>query len=693
MATPREHIEEIRRKKFFIGGEVNPLTEDLHQAVKNLSAELYAKDVHFLMELIQNAEDNEYSNGVNPTLEFIITSRDITDTGALATLLIFNNEKGFSSRNIESICSVGRSTKKGYRKSGYIGEKGIGFKSVFLITAKPYIFSNGYQIRFNEEPCHHCNVGYIVPEWVENNPTLSDIKKIYGTSAATLPTTTIVLPLKVDKVKPVKQQLSSIHPDVLLFLSKIKRLSVREDNDDPRLNTVTIIAITSETEFVTRKNIDAESYMLRLSSEENANESESECSYYMWKQKFRVRPENKVERRKDVEEWVITLAFPIEERLHKGMSSPGMYAFLPTETVTNFPFIIQADFVLASSRESILWDDKWNQGILGCVPSAFVDAFVSLVITTDDAPVLSIPRMFKFLPVDRSSYPELNTVRETIKAKLVEKNIVPSESYKEKKFFHKPCEVGRLMPVFWKILTKAREEGISLLNLSSHGRYILSSSFDKEEYNDILNFLGVVPVSIKWYVKCIQSSSIVEGVSEDVYLELLLFIADNWRSNFYGTNIMNIPLIKYVGFDGTVSLCSINECTQRYGAKLVYLSRHQLSSHVSWLIDWNREFRCLTNRNFMPKGTQNAIRLFSKKQTVVEFLGSHVNVAALDVFKFAKILCKSLNDRKLVTIYAHFLYHSFSMGYLSQGEIGELCGMMPLVDNYGNVTTQRNGVT
>lgn len=53
MASPKEHIEEIRRNKFSIGGSPNPLTEDLHQAVKNLSAELYAKDVHFLMELIQ----------------------------------------------------------------------------------------------------------------------------------------------------------------------------------------------------------------------------------------------------------------------------------------------------------------------------------------------------------------------------------------------------------------------------------------------------------------------------------------------------------------------------------------------------------------------------------------------------------------------------------------------------------------
>ncbi|PWA13632.1 hypothetical protein CTI12_AA631950 [Artemisia annua] len=51
--TAKEHVADIRRTKFSIGGEPNPLTEDLHHAVKNLSAELYAKDVHFLMELIQ----------------------------------------------------------------------------------------------------------------------------------------------------------------------------------------------------------------------------------------------------------------------------------------------------------------------------------------------------------------------------------------------------------------------------------------------------------------------------------------------------------------------------------------------------------------------------------------------------------------------------------------------------------------
>ncbi|KAM1025055.1 hypothetical protein ACFX13_038954 [Malus domestica] len=81
------------------------------------------KTYHFLIKLIQNAEVNEYEEGVEPTLEFVMTKKDITGSGAPATLLVFNNEVGFSRKNMDSICSVGRSTKKGKRHQGFIGEK------------------------------------------------------------------------------------------------------------------------------------------------------------------------------------------------------------------------------------------------------------------------------------------------------------------------------------------------------------------------------------------------------------------------------------------------------------------------------------------------------------------------------------------------------------------------------------------
>ncbi|XP_058103015.1 uncharacterized protein LOC131246676 isoform X3 [Magnolia sinica] len=685
--TPREHIEHIRRETFSIGGKPNPLAGALHQAVNFLSAELYTKDVHFLMELIQNAEDNEYLSD-DPSLEFVITSKDITATGAASTLLIFNNERGFSEKNINSICNVGGSTKKGKRQCGYIGEKGIGFKSVFLITSQPYIFSNGYQIRFNENPHPDCNLGFIVPEWVDKNPTLSDIQKIYG-SDKVLPTTIIVLPLKSEKVNAVKQQLSSMHPELLLFLSKIKQLSVREDNDDPRLNTVSAISISSETDFKTRKSINAESCTLQLSAKDPCEQKGNECTYHMWKQRFPVKLENQVERRKEVEEWVITLAFPFGERLDRGMGMPGIYAFLPTEMVTNFPFIIQADFVLASSRETILLDNVWNKGILDCVTSAFINAFISLVKETGNTPTSSLVPIFNFLPVKSSSFKELNTVREAIRAKVVVENIIPCESYTEQKLFCKPSEVGRLMPAFLDILIKAREQGVSFQNLSSHGTYILNSAFDQAEYNDVLGFLGVGSISNEWYAKCIKSSNLVLGVSEDLYMELLSFFADNWNI-FRETDTSNIPLLKYIDRNCMQSLSSINNATAKHGNTLCFSSK---ANHVSWLIKWNQEFRCAADRFFFPEGTHEALRLSPKRETIREWLQQYASVDSLTVSKYGDLLVNAvMNDRKLVIAFTHFLYHSLSEKYLSVQEVSQLCDKMPLVDNYGQVTARRSQV-
>ncbi|XP_023516920.1 uncharacterized protein LOC111780683 [Cucurbita pepo subsp. pepo] len=688
MCTPKQHIEDIRRTKFSIGGPPNPLTEDLHQAVRNLSAELYTKDVHFLMELIQNAEDNEYSTSLRPSLEFIVTSRDVTATGAAATLMIFNNEIGFSAKNIDSICSVGRSTKKNNRKRGYIGEKGIGFKSVFLITSRPYIFSNGYQIRFNEEPCPLCGVGFVVPEWVEDTSILSNINNIYG-HHSTLPTTTLVLPLKADKIIPVKHQLSTIHPEVLLFLSKIKQLSVREVNEDPNTNTVNAISISSDTNFVSIKNINAHSYTLHLSSEENAGEIDTQCSYYMWKQKFPVKEENRVERRAGVEELVVTLAFPNGERLNRGAKPAGIYAFLPTEMLTGFPFIIQADFVLSSSRETILLDNKWNQGILDCVPSAFVTAFVSLVKATDEAPFSSLASMFNFLPIISSSFDKLNSVRDSIKQKLLQQNIIPSHSFSKQRFFHKPCEVGRIMPAFLNILTKAHTQGVSLVNLSSHGKRILSFSFDTKEYDQVLCFLGVNLVDDEWYAKCLLGSNIVEGVSDDVYLELLQFVAENWSSRFHVSSMKNVPLIKYVDLSGNVCVCSLNECTSM-GGRMVHLAQHD---QLSWLTKSNREFRLVSNRYFMPESTHNSIRFYPGKVTLLQWLRDRAQVDSITVFQFAKHLVGSLGDnRQHIITYFHFLYHSSTKYYLTHVELESLCRLMPVVDKYGVVRKNWKGL-
>ena len=48
-----------------------------------------------------------------------------------------------------------------------VGQKGIGFKSVFRVTDTPEVHSNGYHIKFdvNSGP-----MGYILPHWLEEEP-------------------------------------------------------------------------------------------------------------------------------------------------------------------------------------------------------------------------------------------------------------------------------------------------------------------------------------------------------------------------------------------------------------------------------------------------------------------------------------------------------------------------------------------
>ncbi|KAH9328703.1 hypothetical protein KI387_000811 [Taxus chinensis] len=502
MATPREHIEQIRKLKFSIGKEENPLTEELHNAVKHLSAELYTKDVHFLMELIQNAQDNDYPSHVDPSLEFILTKRDITGAGAPATLLVFNNEKGFTFKNIESLCSVGKSTRKGKRQGGYIGEKGIGFKSVFLVTSQPYIFSNGYQIRFNEIPPADTKLGYTVPEWVDDKPDVKDLLNVYyGHSEGKLPTTVIILPLREEKVEAVKQQLANIHPEVILFMSKIKRLSFREDNQN-RVNT---ISVSKEIEFRTVKDHQSESFTLDLSAQENGMPN-SECSCYMWRQTFPVKEEDRVEGRKEVENW--------------------------------------ADFLLVSSRESIRWDSKWNQGILDCVPSAFCQAFKYLGKTQVSAPPSSRSYFFdRYLPISYPSYTELRTVQDAIQAKFKTEEIIPCEGGIT---YCTPLRARRILPAFRNILQKA--EGGSLEKptaLWSTGAFVLHPCMDDLRS---LDFLGVQYVGYDWYSTCINGcgSDWVAKFSEDVYVQLLCFVADNWKNGVFSSGFRPFRLFKYL---------------------------------------------------------------------------------------------------------------------------------------------------
>lgn len=151
-----------------------------------------------------------------------------------------------------------------------ISTAGIGFKSVFLVSQLPHIVSNGYMVKFSELPNTDCGIGFIVPEWICDEYFIAKVQRVYGLNI--LPTTTIVLPLKTDKVNAVKKELSSLHPELLLFLSKLRRLYVHEGNSGPKeaADSVTAISIISETNHVVSRDITADSRVVHLSVKKKA---------------------------------------------------------------------------------------------------------------------------------------------------------------------------------------------------------------------------------------------------------------------------------------------------------------------------------------------------------------------------------------------------------------------------------------
>jgi hypothetical protein len=105
-----------------------------------------------VLELLQNADDNTYES-VTPTLGFSYKP---------GSLRIGCNEVGFTSKNVEAICAISQSTKSGKTNDGeYIGEKGIGFKSVFKAAEVVSISSGDFTFKFDTTTF----LGMVAPTW------------------------------------------------------------------------------------------------------------------------------------------------------------------------------------------------------------------------------------------------------------------------------------------------------------------------------------------------------------------------------------------------------------------------------------------------------------------------------------------------------------------------------------------------
>ncbi len=400
--NPSEIINELQRIRS-VKENTKETLKTLHSAITKLSEDLYGSESHYLYELIQNADDNKYKEGVVPELRIELKEIEL-EGNRLYCLIIVNNEIGFSEEDVRAICDIDESTKA--QDFNTIGEKGIGFKSVFRITDCPYIFSNDFNFKLPEKnPSEESGLGYIIPYNVDY------FHDVNGNN------TVIILPLNKDKAySDIANQLLKLNDHTILFLRKLKTLEISADIPGSEFSKT--ICRRDEGEF---------RYL-----EVKENDQISDLKYFLCEQNHN-KPENIFHiKRENVNDRVISIAIPLSNFQIKGV----LFSYLPVWEDTGLPFMFNSDFLLTTDRENLHLDYAWNNWLRDEIAGDYIQALLCLLNHTDVTLEEKI-EAYKSIPI-RSNQPFLEPVVKKVLSQIKTESIILAYSTHA---FHRPTEI------------------------------------------------------------------------------------------------------------------------------------------------------------------------------------------------------------------------------------------------------------
>lgn len=148
-------------------------------------------------------DDTAYDDTSTPTVTFTYTP---------GFFRVDSNQTGFGAKDIDAICSIGSSTKKGDKDHMQsIGEKGIGFKSNFRVARKIWLSSREYSIMWDRA----AKFGALVPQWADFPRTVERDK------------TSFLLELGgQEEEMQILQDLETLDSALLLFLNRLRVINI-----------------------------------------------------------------------------------------------------------------------------------------------------------------------------------------------------------------------------------------------------------------------------------------------------------------------------------------------------------------------------------------------------------------------------------------------------------------------------------
>ena len=185
-------------------------------------------------ELLQNANDAARDAGARGRAHFLLTE---------TALIVADNGFGFGDKQVDAICSLGRSSKG---PGEAVGHKGLGFKSVGEITDHPQITSARASFQFSSDRVRSAVSAILGPlpdaqklpvyafpfpiDPADFGPDAKEEARLRGDGF----TTVIPLPFNdnVDRETVEAHLLENLHPRLLLFLPHVDHLELRGTSGD-----------------------------------------------------------------------------------------------------------------------------------------------------------------------------------------------------------------------------------------------------------------------------------------------------------------------------------------------------------------------------------------------------------------------------------------------------------------------------
>lgn len=289
----------------------------------------------FLNELLQNADDCRYSEGEIPTFDLRISGNQI---------IVKYNEIGFTKQNVRAITAIGESTKKLLLdgKDSSIGEKGVGFKSVFGVAESVEIHSNGFDFILKDK-----------------TPTVPD--KCAALAGEDASGTTLVFKMKSDISQALKEDRIL---RLCLCLRNLKRINIQGKS----------VQIT-DTE-----------------TERTVSLGDKVYHFEKFTYGFEITDEKAIEER-SVNQRVVSPQQSIYCYIPKNYKTEKypLYVGLPTTVECNVPLIIDAPFELTTSRDNVI-ECCWNE----YVRDALYEAICELMESKKQDERIDVLRYVKF---------------------------------------------------------------------------------------------------------------------------------------------------------------------------------------------------------------------------------------------------------------------------------------------------------